>query len=69
MNKYIIRFTLIVALFFLAGGDVFAQPGAGDPNGGEKPGAVPIGGVEILLLAGGALGIRKMVASKKSKKS
>lgn len=64
MTKFI-RFTLINALFFLAVQDLSAQPGAGDPNGGEKPGAVPIGGVEILLLAGGALGARKIILGKK----
>lgn len=42
-----------------------AQPGGGDPGGGGNPGAVPIGGIEILLLAGGALGIRKLVSGKK----
>ena len=42
-----------------------AQPG-GDPNGGNKPG-IPIGGIEILLVAGGAFGISRLV-SRRSKK-
>jgi len=38
-----------------------AQPG--DPGGGGKP--VPIGGIEILIAAGAALGVRSLVRSKK----
>ncbi|ELR70621.1 hypothetical protein C900_03602 [Fulvivirga imtechensis AK7] len=48
-------FVSILVLFFTF--SLRAQPG--DPGGGGKP--VPIGGVELLLLAGGALGIRKIV--------
>lgn len=51
-------FSLIVFLF-LAICTVDAQPGPpGDPD-------VPITGVEILLVAGGALGLRKIISSKK----
>ena len=57
--KYI--HTLFI-LFFLNLA-VYAQPG--DPNGGGKP--VPLGGVEILLLAGGALGVRKIVSMNNKK--
>lgn len=39
-----------------------AQPG--DPGGGGKP--VPIGGIEFLLLAGGALGMRKLISRRKT---
>ena len=42
-----------------------AQPD--DPGGGGTPGAVPIGGLEILLVAGGALGVGKLI-QRKSKK-
>lgn len=44
---------------------VMAQPG-GDPGGGGNP-TVPITGIEILIAAGGALGIRKLIQSRKSK--
>jgi hypothetical protein len=42
-----------------------AQPGAGDPNGGGKPGAVPISGIEILIAMGGLLGIKRILDLKK----
>lgn len=51
---------LAIVLIFLGFNAVNAQPG--DP--GEDPDAVPLGGVEILLVAGGALGIRKLIKSK-----
>jgi hypothetical protein len=34
------------------------QPG--DPGGGGTPGAVPIGGIEILIALGAALGIKNI---------
>ena len=43
----------------------YAQPGGGGPGGGAPP--VPLGGLEFLLLAGGALGIKKII-SKRNKK-
>ena len=50
-----------------------AQPGSGPggpPGGGGSgnPGPVPITGIEILLVAGGALGLKRLIASKKSNK-
>lgn len=47
-------------------------PGGGPPGGGGNPGGgtpVPITGIEILLIAGGALGFKRFIASKKSKNS
>lgn len=56
----------IALCFFLVPLIAMSQPG--DP--GEDPdNPVPIGGVEVLLIAGGALGIRKMVMGKKGDKS
>jgi hypothetical protein len=57
---------LIFLLSF--GGSVIAQPGGGpcpprDPDCQGKP--VPISGIEILLLTGGLLGVRRMIKSKK----
>jgi len=41
----------------------FAQPG--DPGGDPD---VPISGIEILLVIGGALGFKKLIGSKRFKK-
>ncbi|MEM9859233.1 MAG: hypothetical protein AAF149_00595 [Bacteroidota bacterium] len=44
------------------------QPGGGDPNDGNKPGEgdpVPIGGLELLLIGGAALGAKKIISSRK----
>jgi len=46
------------------------QPGAGDPNGGGKPGTVPISGIEILVGMGALLGGKKLYdIRKRTKKS
>ena len=42
-----------------------AQPGGGGDPGGGPP--VPITGIELLLAIGGALGIKRLMGSKKSK--
>jgi hypothetical protein len=42
-----------------------AQP-PGDPINGDPDGSVPISGIEILIAAGGILGIRKFLSRKKS---
>lgn len=47
--------------------DLSAQPP--DPNGGGKPGTVPISGIEWLLLGGGILGLRKTYLAFKSRKN
>jgi hypothetical protein len=45
----------------------FSQPGPpGDPAGGVKPDTVPITGIEILIVAGGLLGIKRFLKDKKS---
>jgi hypothetical protein len=54
------HFVIILSLLIVTCTTVVAQPG--DPN--EDP-DVPITGIEILLIAGGALGIRKLVQHKK----
>jgi len=52
---------VFIALFFLVGYVTMAQPNPG----GDPDEAVPITGIEILLLAGGAFGFRKLIKSKK----
>ena len=56
----------IVITLILTSSLLFAQPGAGDPNGGGKPGSnpVPLGGVEILIAAGALLGAKKVFNKK-----
>jgi len=57
---------LIIIYFFFAFlniQSVYAQPG--DPTGGGNPGgAVPISGIEILLIGGGAFGVKKLIQRK-----
>lgn len=54
------HFVIILSLVIITCTVAFAQPG--DPN--EDP-DVPITGIEILLMAGGALGIKKLIQHKK----
>jgi len=63
MKKLILTFHVVGLLFFSI--SVNAQPG-GDPNGGSKPGSVPIGGIEILILSGIAFGIKKLYNKKEN---
>lgn len=56
--RYIFYFLLVTA------SSVQAQPG--DPGGDPD---VPITGIEILIGAGGALGVKKMLDKKKRKSS
>ena len=51
---------LIMAICCLSAGQVYSQPGTGDPNEGGKPGAAPISGIEILIGLGGLLGAKKV---------
>ncbi|UII24855.1 hypothetical protein LVD15_16265 [Fulvivirga maritima] len=44
---------------------VFAQGGGVPPP--NPPAPVPIGGIELLLMAGGALGLKKIISSRKKK--
>jgi hypothetical protein len=55
------RLFLLGAILFCCS-NLNAQPGGGDPGGGEKP--VPISGIEILLAAGGLLGLKKFLVKR-----
>ena len=60
--KYFSR--IIPLLIFVATSlPTFAQPTGGDPNNGGKP--APITGIELLLLAGGLFGVKKLISRKK----
>ncbi len=56
--KFVFSFAI---LFFLAVYPAMSQPGGGGPGDPD----VPITGIEILLVAGGLLGARKLFNSKK----
>lgn len=60
--KFIFSFA---ALLFISYNVAKAQPGGGGPGGGGDPDA-PITGVEILLIAGGVLGVKKLINSRKN---
>jgi len=63
-----IKFIIPFAVFFLFTISVaVSQPGGGGPGGGGDP-DVPITGIEILLAAGGLLGVRRLINSKKKSK-
>ena len=47
---------LMLSLLALQASHAFAQPGGGGDPGHGSP--VPVGGVELLLIAGGILGLR-----------
>lgn len=50
--------TLIILLFIFCSAVTFAQPTIPDDPPSAEP--VPISGIEILLIAGAALGIKKL---------
>lgn len=56
---------LFCTTLVIVGGIFTAQAQPGDP-GDDPDNPVPIGGLEILLLAGGALGVKKIISSKKN---
>ncbi len=60
------RYRFLVGVFILFGFifRVSAQPTGGGPGGGGDP-DVPIGGIELLLIAGGALGVRRFLKKDK----
>lgn len=62
--RKILSLLLFIILFFSFESS-FAQPGGGGPGGGGDP-DIPIGGIEFLLLAGAALGIKKLIKTKKN---
>lgn len=65
MRSSIVGF-IVLGLLILTPFLSFGQPAGGGPAG--EP-AVPITGIEFLIAAGGALGIRKLIIAKRSKSS
>ncbi|MCX2745219.1 hypothetical protein OO013_15165 [Mangrovivirga sp. M17] len=63
-NKYFI-ITIMIFMMVFSVYVVSAQPGGGPPPPPPPPTAVPFGGLELLLAAGAALGIKKFVDSRK----
>ena len=64
--KHTISTILLLVVLFFTGTNAFTQPGGGGPGGGGDP-DVPIGGIELLLLGGLALGGIKKLIDKKDK--
>ena len=62
MRKHII----FCFIFLLTISNILAQPGGGGPGGVGDP-DVPLGGLELLLLAGAALGVRSITNNKRNK--
>lgn len=62
--KDLLKGTLLLIVFLLAANVSMAQPT--DPPTPEQP--VPIGAIEILMAAGGAFGLKKILDSKKKSK-
>jgi hypothetical protein len=58
MSRTAWRYGAVMMVAFLAAVVCSAQPGGGGPGGGAEP--VPLSGVEWLLLAGSALGAKKI---------
>lgn len=63
MKKIKSTILLLILTFTLLSVNSLAQPSGGGPGDGGDP-DVPIGGVEILLLAGAALGIKRIIKKK-----
>lgn len=53
-------FVSLICVFGVGG--LFAQP---QNPGGDPDNPIPIGGLELLLIGGGVLGLRKIIASQK----
>ncbi|MBX2898824.1 MAG: hypothetical protein KF775_04215 [Cyclobacteriaceae bacterium] len=64
MSTRIFRLGLSVLGCLLLATQVFAQPGDPCPGGPPCDPDVPISGIEILVLVGGALGLGKFFVSK-----
>ena len=63
-----LKFVFSIAVFlFLALHVAMAQPGGGGPGGGGDP-DVPITGLEYLLIAGGILGAKRLIKSRRESK-
>lgn len=54
-----VKKAIVLFIFTVISFSAYSQPG--DPGGDPD---VPIGGIELLLLAGGAFGFRKMIKKK-----
>ncbi|MEQ8476353.1 hypothetical protein [Fulvivirga sp.] len=50
-------------IFILIGFSNIVKSQPGDP-GGDPDNPVPIGGIELLLIAGGALGVKRLMRKK-----
>jgi hypothetical protein len=59
MLKRLFFSLILVGSFVIA----IAQPGGGGDPGGGQP--VPLGGIELLLAAGAALGVKRIVSRNK----
>ncbi len=65
MNKRQLRIALLILVCNVFALSVYSQPGGGgDP---DPPSPVPITGVELLMLAGAAFGVKKLVSKKEDK--
>jgi hypothetical protein len=62
--KWLVQFAFILALALIET-VCYAQPS--NPNGGAKPGTVPISGIEILIAAGTLLGVGRFFKSSKKR--
>lgn len=77
MNAFFKKYSSILFLLFGLVFQSYSQPTVSSSNGSERqssvpddPGGdpdnpVPIGGLEILLIGGAILGVRKVISSKK----
>lgn len=59
------RLRLVAFLLFFSS-ILAAQPGGGGPGGGGDP-DVPLGSIEILVVAGALLGVKKAIEQRKNK--
>jgi len=63
MRRFLGGFVILVFLAFFPGVS-YSQPGGGGPN---TPQAVPITGLEYLLIGGGAYGVSRLLKNRRKK--
>ena len=63
MRPFLAVFVVLLFLVFLPG-ESYSQPGGGGPNGAP---AVPITGLEYLLIGGGAYGVSRLLKHRRKK--